>query len=78
VSAADAGWRLEVDREKCIGSGICVGMAPRYFSLVSGASMPATGTLPPDEAMIDAADTCPVEAISVYDAANDRLLAPEA
>jgi ferredoxin len=78
VSTPPAGWRLEVDRDRCIGSGMCAGMAPDHFTLVDGVSVPSAGPVPPDDAVIDAAESCPVEAITVRDAADGRLVAPEA
>lgn len=70
-------WRLEVDRHLCIGSGICAGTAPTLFALADGVSSPLVPAISPDQAAIDAADSCPVEAITVRDAADDHLIAPE-
>lgn len=69
-------WRLAVDRGRCIGSGTCVGTAPKHFSLVDGRSTPMAEQVEPDEAVTDAAEFCPVLAITVRDG-DDRLIAPE-
>lgn len=69
-------WRLTVDRGLCIGSGTCVGTAPEHFALVDGRSAPMAEEVEPDEAVTDAAEFCPVSAITVRDA-DDRLVAPE-
>ncbi|MEQ4300155.1 ferredoxin [Plantactinospora sp. B6F1] len=72
-----AAWRVSVDPQRCIGSGICAGMAPGHFRLVGGLSTPLAGTVEPDDRVVDAAESCPVEAILVRDAADQRLIAPE-
>ncbi|WP_204038165.1 ferredoxin [Micromonospora qiuiae] len=69
------GWRIEVDAERCIGSGSCVGMAPAHFRMESGLATPITTAVEPTETVIDAAESCPVEAIAVRDH-DDTLIAP--
>lgn len=75
MSIADR-WLVSVDQQRCLGSGICAAVAPAHFSLVDGVSGPATGEVDPaDEAVVDAAESCPVEAITVR--SNDgTVLAP--
>lgn len=70
-------WRIGVDSRRCIGTSICAGTAPEHFHLVDGLSAPLADVVPPDEVVVDAADSCPVEAITVRDAADGRLIAPE-
>ncbi|KAB1945564.1 ferredoxin [Micromonospora sp. ALFpr18c] len=70
-------WRIGVDSRRCIGTSICAGTAPEHFRLVDGLSAPLADVVAPAEVIIDAADSCPVEAITVRDAADDRLIAPE-
>jgi ferredoxin len=77
VSPAGPGWRLGVDADTCIGSGMCAGIAPELFTLTGGVAAAVPGPVPPDQAAIDAAESCPVEAITVHDAADDHLIAPE-
>lgn len=61
-------WRVSVDRESCIGSGSCVGLAPRYFVLgPDHRSRPVTAEVEPDQVVLDAAASCPVLAISLTD-----------
>ena len=59
--------RIEVLAERCIGSGNCVELAPRYFdqSDVDGiVEVLAENVEPGDEAAVTkAADICPVAAI---------------
>jgi len=77
VSAATTAWRLSVDADTCIGSGMCAGIAPGLFTLVDGVSVPCSAPTPPDPAAVDAAESCPVEAIAIRDAADGHLVAPE-
>ncbi|GAA1612661.1 ferredoxin [Catellatospora bangladeshensis] len=69
-------WRVAVDRDRCIGSGLCAGTAPEHFQLVDKKSTPLRELVEPDEAVSDAADCCPVEAILVTDAATGDTVAP--
>ncbi|MBF9131814.1 ferredoxin [Plantactinospora sp. S1510] len=72
-----ANWRVSVDPHRCIGAGICAGTAPQHFQLVEGLSTPLAETVPPADPVIDAAESCPVEAITVHDSSDQRLIAPE-
>ncbi|GGM53411.1 hypothetical protein GCM10012275_25530 [Longimycelium tulufanense] len=71
-------WQVEVDRDACIGSGMCVGTAPDAFDLVEGRSQPLAERIEPDEQVLAAAESCPVEAIRVTDVDTGRQLAPPA
>ncbi|WFE98700.1 ferredoxin [Micromonospora sp. WMMD964] len=72
-----AAWRIGVDAGRCIGTSICAGTAPEHFRLADGVSAPLADVVAPAEVILDAADSCPVEAITVRDATDDRLIAPE-
>jgi ferredoxin len=62
-------WRLAVDKSTCIGSGVCVAVAPGRFALDERLrSGPVQAEIEPDEAVRDAAASCPSEAISLVDA----------
>jgi ferredoxin len=69
-------WRVTVEAGRCIGSGICAGSAPGYFVLVDDVSRPVGEVVDPADAVTDAADSCPVEAIEVRDLADNTLIAP--
>ncbi|MEW2428601.1 ferredoxin [Micromonospora sp. NPDC047644] len=69
-------WRVGVDSGRCIGTSICAGTAPEHFRLVDGLSTPLADVVTPADVILDAADSCPVEAITVHDA-DDRLIAPQ-
>jgi ferredoxin len=77
VTAPQPTWRVSVDKDTCIGSGICAGLAPDVFTLVDGVSVALEPAITPGPATIDAAESCPVEAIAVRDAADGHLVAPE-
>jgi ferredoxin len=63
-------WHVTVARGTCVGSAVCTGIAPGRFTLdeQQQRSRPAHALMDPDEAVLDAAASCPVEAISVVDA----------
>jgi ferredoxin len=63
-------WRISVDGDRCIGSGLCAANAPGSFRVVDGRSEPVTDRVTPADDVIEAADLCPMEAISVRDAAT--------
>jgi ferredoxin len=66
-------WKITVDRDACLGSGICAGTAPRHFRLDDGRSRAIREDIEPDDIVLDVADTCPAEAITVHDGAGRRL-----
>ena len=71
-------WRVTVEAGTCIGSGICRSLAPEAFVLgddrVSRAARDVVGE---NLGIADAANCCPVQAISVTEVATGRLIAPE-
>ncbi|MGW3248565.1 ferredoxin [Streptomyces sp. NPDC001070] len=69
-------WQIDVDAHTCIGTGSCAGIAPGHFELRDGTSCPLHPTAEPDELLIDAAESCPVEAITIRDASTGELIAP--
>ena len=73
----DERWRITVDKNTCIGSAVCVGTAPNRFALDGATSSPINDEIEPDEAAIDAAESCPMEAIRVTEIATGKVLAPE-
>lgn len=77
MSGPDEQWRVHVDRTRCIGSGICAGTAPGHFVLVDGLSRPLAERVAPDDALVDAADSCPMEAVVVSEVDSLRRIAPE-
>lgn len=67
-------WRVEVGPD-CIGSAMCVGLSPDLFALGKDRrSHPVRAEIEPDEAAIDAAFSCPLEAITVVDLETGRVI----
>lgn len=63
-------WRVSIS-DDCIASGMCVALAPRYFALGDdGKSHPINAVVEPDDVLRDAAGTCPMEAITIQNAAT--------
>ncbi|MFC8271163.1 ferredoxin [Streptomyces sp. NPDC057271] len=59
-------WHVEVDRGVCIGSGMCVSHAPDGFRLdTARQSHPCEPESDANEAVLAAAEGCPVEAITI-------------
>jgi ferredoxin len=71
-----AKWQVEVDRGACIGTGMCAAGASAYFRLEDGRSTAVQDFVEPDELVVDAAESCPVEAILVRDG-DGAVIAPE-
>ncbi|MER7418923.1 ferredoxin [Micromonospora peucetia] len=75
--AGDQGeWRVAVDQVRCISSGFCVGSAPGHFAM-EAVSRPLADVVAPSDQVIEAAEFCPVEAISVFDVQTGTQLAPK-
>ena len=70
-------WRIAVDADTCIGSGMCASIAPDRFRLEGSTSRPLVELTGEEDGVIDAAESCPVEAISVRNAETGELVAPE-
>ncbi|MEU1018959.1 MULTISPECIES: ferredoxin [unclassified Streptomyces] len=70
-------WRVEVDRSLCVGSGMCVVTAPGGFALdTARQSRPATPEGDADERVLEAAEGCPVEAITITLADTGEVVFP--
>jgi ferredoxin len=68
-------WRVEVATD-CLGSGMCVVAASRYFHLVDGHSRAQHRQVEPDDAVLAAAELCPINAIEVFDADTGAEVIP--
>ncbi|MFG2142455.1 ferredoxin [Streptomyces sp. NPDC048650] len=70
-------WRVEVDRRVCIGSGMCVGVAPDGFRLdPARQSHPVRPETDAAESVLAAAEGCPVEAILITAADSGEAVFP--
>ncbi|MFD7435511.1 ferredoxin [Streptomyces sp. NPDC059861] len=59
-------WQVQVDRSLCIGSAQCVHHAPHAFRLDTGRqSRPLEAEADAGEGILAAAESCPVEAITL-------------
>lgn len=75
--AGSAGrWRVAVDADQCVGTGVCAGTAPEHFRLEGGVSRPLRDLAEPDDLLLAAEETCPVSAISLRDAATGEPVPP--
>jgi len=71
-------WRLRVDKDRCIGSGSCQGLAPQRFGMDAGnRAYPLLPAVEPDELVLDAAASCPVEAILIVDLETGERVDPD-
>lgn len=70
-------WALSVDRDKCIGSGMCSAIAPDHFDLTDGRAQPLHPELDSDEVVLEAGESCPVEAIRIVEVSTGKVLVPE-
>jgi ferredoxin len=60
--------KVVIDKDLCIGSATCVAVAPAVFDLgEDGKAYVKTIKDTDDETILDAARSCPVNAIIVYD-----------
>lgn len=60
--------KIEVDRETCIGNGMCCALAPAFFELTSEGELTILKAGPADAhraEVEDAAASCPVGAIKI-------------
>ncbi|TKV58703.1 ferredoxin [Nakamurella flava] len=61
-----AEWRVDVS-QRCISAGLCLAIAPGHFDFVGVRARPTGAPLDAEDAaaVLDAADQCPVGAITV-------------
>ena len=66
-------YRIVVDRVKCQGIGACVGSAPDVFEIDSeGKAIVINAEGSDDDTILEAAEACPLEAITLYDENNEQ------
>jgi ferredoxin len=72
-------WRVTIDTDLCIGSGGCVSRAPEGFELNPiRQGCPRHEVMAASEAILDAAENCPVEAISIAEEGSGLAVFPPA
>lgn len=59
--------RAWIDEDACIGCGVCSDMCPEVFSLEDEVAIVIVAEIPEDQEVCaeEAADSCPVDAISI-------------
>ncbi|MFF0224130.1 ferredoxin [Streptomyces sp. NPDC004629] len=72
-------WKVAVDPRVCVRTGLCVASAPAEFEPDrNGRGRARSETLPASEAVLEVAESCPIEAISITDAdTGKRIFPPE-
>ncbi len=60
-------YRISIDRSLCSGFGSCAEHAPAVFGLDTGGIASARVSESDDPAVLEAAVSCPMGAIAVYD-----------
>ena len=69
--------RVSVDLDKCVGNAMCETYAPRVFVLNDDRqSTVADPSADPEGAVMEAAEDCPVSAITVVDDETGETLFP--
>lgn len=67
-------YRIKIDRSACTGYAECVGIAPEVFQLGDdNVSIVVDPEGMDDEAILDAARACPVDAITLVDEFEERV-----
>lgn len=72
-------WRIEVDRGVCIGAGMCVATAPDHFHFTRAGgnqSQPVRPEADGSDEVLEAAESCPVEAITLRAAGDGHAVFP--
>jgi ferredoxin len=67
-------YQIRINRSLCSGYGECVGIAPEVFMLGHDRiSVVLDADAADDEAVLDAARACPVDAITLIDQYHDQV-----
>ena len=69
--------RISVDHDRCVGSQLCIQFAPDVFALdENGQSIAFNPDGDTAAQILEAAEQCPMEAITVEDSATGHILFP--
>jgi ferredoxin len=66
-------YRIRIDRSLCSGYAECVGLAPEVFRLGKDDICVVVDPEGTDEAILDAARGCPVDAITLLDEFEEQV-----
>jgi ferredoxin len=58
-------WTVKVDKTRCVGSSLCIEIAPNAFEIVNGKSTPRSSWQEADESIAEAWESCPMSAIAL-------------
>jgi len=73
-----AKYKIEVNRDECISDGLCVSEAPNTLDMDDdNIAIVKDPEGDPEEAIRAAAESCPVDAISLFDADTGEKVYPE-
>lgn len=68
------GYKIVVDRVKCQGIGACVSAAPDVFEIDNeGKAVVINAEGNDDDTILEAAESCPLEAIILYDEDGEQV-----
>lgn len=74
-----AKYKIEVDRDLCIGDGACVGEAPNTFEMdEENIAIVKSEDGDSDDVILQAAQVCPVDAIILTDKETGEKVWPQA
>lgn len=70
--------KICIDREQCIGDSACVNVAPETFDMDDDdLAFVKEGSTDERSVIVDAANACPIDIISIVDKETGEKLAPE-
>jgi ferredoxin len=70
-------WTVTVDKQVCVRTGLCAAAAPERFALDENGQGHARSTaLPASEEVLEVAESCPIEAISIVDTESGKPVFP--
>lgn len=67
-------YKIVIDRNKCQGIGACVNTAPEVFKIdKEGKAIVISADGTDEDTVYTAADSCPLEAISLFDEDDEKV-----
>lgn len=70
--------KITVDRDECIGDGLCANEAPETFEMDDDSkAIVLDASSESRDAIVEAAKSCPVDAIKIVDKETGEQLCPE-
>lgn len=70
-------WAVAVDKRACVRTGLCAASAPDRFTLDErGQGQARDEVVGASEEVLEVAESCPIEAISIVDASTGKSVFP--